>query len=45
MVGDGVAEATVLDGVAVGEIRVRGATVTPGYWRNPEATASAITWL
>lgn len=30
------------DGVAVGEIRVRGATVTPGYWRNPEATAAAF---
>jgi fatty-acyl-CoA synthase len=30
------------DGTAVGEIRVRGATVTPGYWRNPEATAAAF---
>ncbi len=31
----------------VGEIRVRGATVTPGYWRRPEATAAAIRggWL
>lgn len=30
------------DGKAVGEIRVRGETVTPGYWRNPEATAAAF---
>ncbi|MEO6594559.1 MAG: AMP-binding protein [Planctomycetota bacterium] len=27
---------------SVGEIRVRGATVTPGYWQNPEATAAAF---
>lgn len=26
----------------VGEIRVRGATVTPGYWQNPAATAAAF---
>lgn len=26
----------------VGEIRVRGATVTPGYWKDPEATAAAF---
>lgn len=26
----------------VGEIRVRGATVTPGYWQNAEATAAAF---
>jgi fatty-acyl-CoA synthase len=30
------------DGKAVGEIRVKGATVTPGYWQNPEATAAAF---
>ena len=30
------------DGAAVGEIRVRGATVTPGYWQNDEASAAAF---
>ena len=33
---------------AVGEIQVRGETVTPGYWRRPDATAAAFTsdgWL
>jgi len=34
--------AITADGTAVGEIRVRGKTVTPGYWRNDEATASAF---
>lgn len=31
----------------VGEIRVRGETVTPGYWNQPEATAAAFEdgWL
>lgn len=31
----------------VGEIRVRGATVTPGYWKRPDETAKAIRdgWL
>jgi fatty-acyl-CoA synthase len=28
---------------AVGEIQVRGPGVTPGYWHDPEATASAFT--
>lgn len=32
----------VADGRTVGEIRVKGATVTPGYWQNPEATAAAF---
>lgn len=30
------------DGKAVGEIRVRGKTVTSGYWHNPTATAAAF---
>ena len=32
---------------AVGEIAIRGAMVTTGYWRNPQATADAIRdgWL
>ncbi len=35
------------DDRAVGEIRVRGASVTPGYFEDPEATAAAIRdgWL
>jgi acyl-CoA synthetase (AMP-forming)/AMP-acid ligase II len=35
------------DDRTVGEIRVRGATVTPGYWRRPEETSRAIRggWL
>lgn len=35
------------DGVAVGEVCARGDTVTPGYWKNPEATALAFRdgWL
>jgi len=30
------------DGRQVGEIRARGETVTPGYWRRPDATAEAL---
>ncbi|MGC6487744.1 MAG: AMP-binding enzyme, partial [Planctomycetota bacterium] len=30
------------DGATVGEIRVRGETVTPGYWQDEEATAAAF---
>lgn len=30
------------DGRTVGEIRVKGPTVTPGYWRDPAATAAAF---
>ena len=35
------------DDRAVGEIRVRGATVSPGYWEDPEETARAFRdgWL
>jgi acyl-CoA synthetase (AMP-forming)/AMP-acid ligase II len=35
------------DDRTVGEIRVRGATVTPGYWNRPDETAAAIRggWL
>ncbi len=31
------------DGAAVGEIQVRGPTVTPGYWNQPGQTAAAFT--
>jgi acyl-CoA synthetase (AMP-forming)/AMP-acid ligase II len=35
------------DGRSVGEIRVRGETVTPGYWNQPDVTATAFDgrWL
>jgi acyl-CoA synthetase (AMP-forming)/AMP-acid ligase II len=40
VVGDGTAVAA--DDRTVGEIRVRGATVTPGYWRDAAATRAAF---
>src|SRR6185436_1116510 len=35
------------DGGRIGELLVRGANVIAGYWRNPDATAAAISggWL
>jgi acyl-CoA synthetase (AMP-forming)/AMP-acid ligase II len=39
---DDTGAAIAADGKAVGEIRVKGATVTPGYWQNPQATAEAF---
>ncbi len=30
------------DDLAVGEVVARGATITPGYWRDPQATAEAF---
>lgn len=44
---DPATEAPLPDGV-VGMVQVRGANVTPGYWRRPEQTADAFTadgWL
>lgn len=38
---DDAGRAVAADGRTVGEIRVRGATVSPGYWRQPEATERA----
>lgn len=39
---DDAGRAVTADGRAIGEIRVRGATVTPGYWQDPETTAAAF---
>jgi acyl-CoA synthetase (AMP-forming)/AMP-acid ligase II len=36
-------QAIARDGRAVGEIQVRGDTVTLGYWQRPDATAAAFT--
>ena len=40
---DSTGAAVPADGVAIGEIQVRGETVTPGYWRQPEVTRAAFT--
>lgn len=44
---DEMGDPVVADGQAIGEILVRGPTVTPGYWHQPGATAEAIRdgWL
>lgn len=39
---DGDGRPVPADGRHVGEIRVRGATVTPGYWNQPATTAAAF---
>ncbi|MCA8974448.1 MAG: AMP-binding protein [Planctomycetes bacterium] len=42
VVTDDAGEPIAADERAIGEIRVRGATVTPGYWNDPAATAAAF---
>jgi len=44
---DEAGQAVPADDRTVGEIRVRGPTVTPGYWQRPEETAAALRegWL
>jgi acyl-CoA synthetase (AMP-forming)/AMP-acid ligase II len=47
VLGEG-GQAVAPDEQEVGEIQVRGETVTPGYWNRPDATADAFTgdgWL
>jgi fatty-acyl-CoA synthase len=41
------ASGALLHGAAIGELVVRGPSVFPGYWRNPDATARAFAdgWL
>ncbi len=40
--GTGPLEDVPPDDAAVGEVVARGATITPGYWRDPQATAEAF---
>lgn len=46
-VHDDEGQAVPADGTSIGEVCARGDTVTPGYFRNPEATAAALRagWL
>ena len=40
-------DGTLLEGIAIGELVVRGPNVFAGYWRNPDATAATFSdgWL